>query len=154
VALDELLLALADRELPRFRAAGRTLTIELPAEDTPTACLMAETDADQLTTLLLNLLDNARKHARPGTGVTLRLQAEAGKSPVIGLENELATPLGSHLAQLTTAWYQADPLAPGTGLGLWIAGRLSQNLGLGLTLQEESLRLRVALRFPAYGRAA
>ncbi|WP_460556792.1 histidine kinase dimerization/phospho-acceptor domain-containing protein, partial [Hymenobacter daeguensis] len=149
VALDELLLALADRELPRFRAAGRTLTIELPAEETPTALLLVETDADQLTTLLLNLLDNARKHARPGTGVTLRLLARADSGPVIGLENELAAPLGNHLAQLTTAWYQADPLAPGTGLGLWIAGRLAQGLGLKLTLQEENQRLRVSLGFSA-----
>ena len=149
VALDELLLALADRELPRFRAAGRVLTIELPADDAPTAALAAETDADQLTTLLLNLLDNARKHARPGTGVTLRLQAaEEGHGPVIGIENELATPLGEHLAQLTTAWYQADPLAPGTGLGLWIAGRLAHGLGLGLTLREEQQRLVVTVGFP------
>jgi signal transduction histidine kinase len=144
VALDELLLNLADRELPRFRAAGRTLTIELPEEAT-VASATVETDADQLTTLLLNLLDNARKHARPGTGVVLRLQA--GASPVISIENELAAPLGEHLAQLTTAWYQADPLAPGTGLGLWIAGRLAQGLGLRLALAEDAGRLRVTLEF-------
>ncbi|MBH8568248.1 HAMP domain-containing protein [Microvirga sp. STS02] len=149
VALDELLLALADRELPRFRAAGRTLTIDLP-DDAPTAALTAETDTDQLITLLLNLLDNARKHARPGTGVALRLQAaEAGRGPVINIENELAAPLGEHLAQLTTAWYQADPLAPGTGLGLWIAGRLALGLGLQLTFQEQQKRLVVAVGFPA-----
>ena len=147
VALDELLLALADRELPRFRAAGRTLTIALPDEDVDPASLTVATNADQLTTLLLNLLDNARKHARPGTGVTLRLTVESG--PVISLENELAAPLGEHLAQLTTAWYQADPLAPGTGLGLWIAGRLAHGLGLGLTFREDRQHLRVALAFAA-----
>ncbi|MBH8559317.1 HAMP domain-containing sensor histidine kinase [Hymenobacter negativus] len=149
VALDELLLALADRELPRFRAAGRTLTIDLP-DDALTAALTAETDTDQLITMLLNLLDNARKHARPGTGVALRLQAaEAGRGPVINIENELAAPLGEHLAQLTTAWYQADPLAPGTGLGLWIAGRLALGLGLQLAFQEQQQRLVVAVGFPA-----
>ncbi|MDO7850340.1 histidine kinase dimerization/phospho-acceptor domain-containing protein [Hymenobacter convexus] len=148
VALDELLVALADRELPRFRAAGRTLTIELPAEETDVAQATVATDADQLTTLLLNLLDNARKHARPGTGVTLRLRTEAKTGPVVSIENELAAPLGEHLAQLTTAWYQADPLTPGTGLGLWIAGRLAQGLGLQLALVEEAGRLRVTLGFP------
>ncbi|MDO7845140.1 HAMP domain-containing protein [Hymenobacter sp. M29] len=148
VALDELLLALADRELPRFRAADRTLTIELPTEETDAAQATVETDVDQLTTLLLNLLDNARKHARPGTGVVLRLQAAAGQGPVVSIENELAAPLGERLAQLTTAWYQADPLAPGTGLGLWIAGRLAQGLGLKLALAEEAGRLRVTLGFP------
>ncbi|GAB3875049.1 hypothetical protein GCM10028824_29420 [Hymenobacter segetis] len=148
VALDELLLALADRELPRFRAAGRTLTIELP-DDATTAALTTATDADQLTTLLLNLLDNARKHARPGTGVALRLQAaEKGHGPVISIENELAAPLGEHLAQLTTAWYQADPLAPGTGLGLWIAGRLAHGLGLQLEFREQQEQLVVTVSFP------
>jgi signal transduction histidine kinase len=147
VALDELLLTLADRELPRFRAAGRTLTIELPAEDVATTSLTAYTDTDQLTTLLLNLLDNARKHARPGSGVTLRLQAGAGIPLVISLENELATPLGDNLAQLTTAWYQADPLAPGTGLGLWIAGRLAHGLGLQLAFREKQHQLVVTVRF-------
>jgi signal transduction histidine kinase len=148
VALDELLLALADRELPRFRTAGRVLTIRLPGEDTPPARLVAETDADQLTTLLLNLLDNARKHARPGTGVRLELLAPASGGLVISLENELAAPLGEHLAHLTSAWYQADPLAPGTGLGLWIAGRLAQALGLTLDFREAEGRLKVLVGFP------
>ncbi|MBO2012252.1 histidine kinase dimerization/phospho-acceptor domain-containing protein [Hymenobacter negativus] len=148
VALDELLLDLADRELPRFRAAGRALTIQLPDEDLPANRLIVETDVDQLTTLLLNLLDNARKHARPGTGVQLKLLVLVGQPPVISLENELATPLGEHLAHLSTAWYQADPLAPGTGLGLWIAGRLAQALGLALELQEVQGSLRVLVGFP------
>ena len=148
VALDELVLALADRELPRFRAAGRTLTIALPEEAT-TASLSYCTDADQLTTILLNLLDNARKHGAPGTPVALRLVPPAGQlGPAIEVENTLTAPLGARLAQLTTAWYQADPLAPGTGLGLWIAGRLTQSLGLALTLIEANGQLTARLQCP------
>ena len=145
VALDELVLTLADRELPRFRAAGRRLTIALPEEET-VASLQANTDADQLTTILLNLLDNARKHGAPGTPVILRLLASGG-GPLLEVENTLTAPLGSRLAQLTTAWYQADPLAPGTGLGLWIAGRLAQGLGIGLRLAEANGQLVAQLRF-------
>jgi signal transduction histidine kinase len=145
VPLDELVLALADRELPRFRAAGRRLTIALPEEET-TASLQANTDADQLTTILLNLLDNARKHGAPGTPVILRLLASAA-GPLVEIENTLAAPLGPRLSQLTTAWYQADPLAPGTGLGLWIAGRLAQSLGLELRLAEKSGHLVAQLHF-------
>jgi signal transduction histidine kinase len=148
VALDELVLALADRELPRFRAAGRLLTISLPEE--ATASLQTSTDADQLTTILLNLLDNARKHGAPGTPVVLRLlAATAGRGPVIEVANTLAEPLGPRLAQLTTAWYQADPLAPGTGLGLWIAGRLAQGLGLELHLAEAGQQLVAQVQYPA-----
>jgi len=142
-ALDELVLALADRELPRFRAAGRGLTITLPEEAAP-ASFTRPTDADQLTTILLNLLDNARKHGAPGTPVALRLVPATGqRGPVVEVENTLAAPLGNRLAQLTTAWYQADPLAPGTGLGLglWIAGRLAQGLHLHLQLVETGPRL-------------
>lgn len=147
VALDELVLALADRELPRFRAAGRSLTIELP-EEADTASLHAETDADQLTTILLNLLDNARKHGAPGTPVALRLLAPAaGRGPAVEVANVLAAPLGARLAQLTAAWYQADPLAPGTGLGLWIAGRLAQGLGVALRLTEAGTQLVARVEF-------
>jgi hypothetical protein len=86
----------------------------------------------------------------PGTGVTLRLQAaETGRGPIINIENELTAPLGEHLAELTAAWYQADPLAPGTGLDLWIAGRLAHGLGLQLAFREQQERLVVAVSFPA-----
>lgn len=147
VALDELLLTLADRELPRFRAAGRVLTIALPDEANGTS-LLALTDADQLTTILLNLLDNARKHGAPGTAVALRLLAPAtGQGPAVEVVNTLTAPLGPRLAQLTTAWYQADPLAPGTGLGLWLAGRLAQDLGLTLALVEKEGQLVAQIRF-------
>ena len=150
VALDELMLALADRELPRFRAAGRTLTIALP-DEADAASLSVMTDADQLTTILLNLLDNARKHGAPGTPVALRLLAPAsGAGPVVEVSNALAAPLGERLAQLTTAWYQADPLAPGTGLGLWIAGRLAQGLGLTLALAETNGQLVARVQCPAH----
>jgi signal transduction histidine kinase len=149
VALDELVLALADRELPRFRAAGRGLTISLPEEAT-TASLTRPTDPDQLTTILLNLLDNARKHGAPGTPVVLRLLPATGLAgPAVAVENTLAAPLGTRLAQLTTAWYQADPLAPGTGLGLWIAGRLAQSLQLDLQLAEADLQLVARVQWPA-----
>jgi signal transduction histidine kinase len=148
VALDELVLALADRELPRFRLAGRVLTISLP-EEAAAASLVRRTDADQLTTILLNLLDNARKHGAPGTPVVLRLLAPAsGRGPAVEVANTLAAPLGARLAQLTTAWYQADPLAPGTGLGLWIAGRLAQGLKLELHLAEAGPQLLARVQWP------
>jgi len=148
VALDELVLVLADRELPRFRVAGRGLTISLP-EEAETTSLIRRTDADQLTTILLNLLDNARKHGAPGTPVVLRLLAPAsGQGPAVEVANTLATPLGGRLAQLTTAWYQADPLAPGTGLGLWIAGRLALGLKLKLHLTEADLQLVARVQWP------
>jgi signal transduction histidine kinase len=148
VALDELVLALADRELPQFRAAGRTLTVALP-EDVDAASLRVSTDADQLTTILLNFLDNARKHAAPGAPVTLRLVAPTPSAgATIEVENTLTSSLGPHLSQLTTAWYQADPLATGAGLGLWIAGRLAQALGVTLNLAEIGQQLVAQVRFP------
>ncbi|AMJ64101.1 sensor histidine kinase [Hymenobacter sp. PAMC 26628] len=154
VALDELLLALADRELPRFRAAGRTLTVELP-EHAAAATLLVDTDPDQLTTVVLNLLDNARKHGAPGAPVVLRLAGPAaGAGPTIGVANALAVPLGPHLAHLTAAWYRADPLAPGTGLGLWIAGRLAQGLGVRLGFEEIGPQLCATVAWPAPDPAA
>ena len=115
VAFDEPLLALADRELPRLRAAGRTLTIALPQHEAA-AQLTVSTDSDQLTTILLNLLDNARKYGATGA---LRL-ADAGLT--INVANALAVPLEPPLAPPHRRLIPGQPNGPGTGLDLGIAG--------------------------------
>ena len=51
-------------------------------------------------TILLNLLDNARKHGAPATPVALRLLPATGKhGPVVEVQNTLAAPLGARLHQ-------------------------------------------------------
>lgn len=65
------------------------------------------------------------------------------------MANALAMPLGPHLAHLTATWYQADPLPPGTSLGLWIAGHLAQGLDVRLGVAETGPQLCATVAWPA-----
>ena len=145
VALDGLVLAAADQLLPRFRAAGRPLHLAV-ADEVADYTVLA--DADKLTTVVLNLLDNALRHAPPGTAV----QVSVGQEATTGLRyaevsNALHTSLGD-LSRLTTARYQADVLSGGAGLGLWLSNRIAELHGRPLALREADGQLHVRLRLP------
>ncbi|KAA9333139.1 HAMP domain-containing histidine kinase [Hymenobacter busanensis] len=144
-ALDELVLDVVDRVLPQFRAAARTLHLHL---DDAMPDYRVRTDVDKLTTIVLNLLDNARKHAAPGAAVQVHLGSDAAGRPVLRIRNALLVPLGPNLARLTTPYYQADVWQEGAGLGLWISSRLAEALGLTLDFTEAEGELLVTLRFP------
>jgi signal transduction histidine kinase len=143
VPLDELVLAAADQLGPRFRAAGRQLDLAI---DENVADYTVAGDADKLTTVILNLLDNALRHAPPGAAVHVAV----GQEPKTGLfyaevSNPLRTSLGD-LTRLTTARYQADVLSGGAGLGLWLSNRIAELHGAPLALREANGALYVRLR--------
>lgn len=145
VALDELALAAADCLLPRFRAAGRPLEL---AVDEQAADFTVLGDADKLTTVLLNLLENALRHAPPGAAVQLRVGREAATGwPYAEVTNPLRQSLGD-LSRLTAAHYQADVLNEGAGLGLWISNRIAELHGAPLALHEGAAGFSARLRLP------
>ncbi|TGE21394.1 HAMP domain-containing histidine kinase [Hymenobacter aquaticus] len=145
VALDELVLGLADRLLPRFRAAGRPLTIHLD-ENAPDFLVLA--DADKLTTVVLNLLENALRHAPAGAGVTVSVSRAASSGwPTLTVQNPAQGSLGD-LTRLTTAYYQADVLSEGAGLGLWLSSRIAELHGTALILSQPAGIFTAALPLP------
>lgn len=143
VPLNELVLAAADQLVPRFRAAGRQLDLSID-ENVPDYTVAG--DADKLTTVIINLLDNALRHAPPGAAV----RAAVGQEAATGLfyaevSNPIHTSLGD-LSRLTTARYQADVLSGGAGLGLWLSNRIAELHGAPLALREADGQLFVRLR--------
>ena len=151
VALDGLVLAAADQLLPRFRAAGRVLDLRV---DEAVADYTVAADADKLTTVVLNLLDNALRHAPPGTAVRLAVgQEPAGGYYYAEVSNPLHTSLGN-LSRLTAPRYQADVLSGGAGLGLWLSNRIAELHGAPLELREGAGELYVRLRLAPVGLAA
>ncbi|RZK62118.1 MAG: HAMP domain-containing histidine kinase [Hymenobacter sp.] len=80
VALDELVLAAADQLLPRFMAAGWPLHLTI-AESVADYAVAG--DADKLTTVMLNLLENALRHALPGTAVRVVVGAGSYNRPFL-----------------------------------------------------------------------
>ena len=145
VALDGLVLAAADQLLPRFQAANRPLHLAV-ADEVADYTVLA--DADKLTTVVLNLLDNALRHAPPGTAVYVHVGQETTGLLYADISNALHTSLGD-LARLTTARYQADVLSGGAGLGLWLSNRIAELHGHPLALREAAGHLHVRLRLAA-----
>ena len=145
VALDGLVLAAADQLLPRFRAAGRVLHLAVAEE---VADYTVAADADKLTTVVLNLLENALRHAAPGAAVRVAVGAEpATNYRYVEVSNSVRTSLGD-LSRLTAARYQADVLSGGAGLGLWLSNRIAELHGTPLVLREAAGELHVRLRLP------
>jgi signal transduction histidine kinase len=143
VPLDELVLAAADQLGPRFRAAGRQFDLSID-ENVPDYTVAG--DADKLTTVIINLLDNALRHAPPGAAVQVALGQEATSGLFYAeVSNPIRTSLGD-LSRLTTARYQADVLSGGAGLGLWLSNRIAELHGDPLALREAGGQLYVRLR--------
>lgn len=148
VALDELALAAADCLLPRFRAVARPLELRIEEQ---VADFLVLGDADKLTTVMLNLLENALRHAPPGSTVRLHVGREAATGwPYAEVTNPLRQSLGD-LSRLTAAHYQADVLSEGAGLGLWISNRIAELHGAPLALRESAAGFAARLRLPPGG---
>ncbi|RZK46355.1 MAG: HAMP domain-containing histidine kinase, partial [Hymenobacter sp.] len=143
IALDGLVLAAADQLLPRFQAAGRPLLLEV---EEAVADYTVLADADKLTTVVLNLLDNALRHAPPGAAIRVQVGREAATNWLFAeVSNPLRVSLGD-LSRLTTARYQADVLSGGAGLGLWLSNRIAELHSAPLALREAEGQLFVRLR--------
>jgi two-component system phosphate regulon sensor histidine kinase PhoR len=111
-------------------------------------------DADQLTQVFQNLIDNAIKYGRPDSTIRItgkaidRLPETGGPGVVIKVANEGEGIAREHLPRLTDRFYRVDPARSrqkgGTGLGLAIVkhivnrhrGRLlfESELGVGTTV--------------------
>jgi len=142
------------RDLIGMKARDRDVAIEFDiAPDLPTVI----GDADELTMVFQNLVDNAVKYTAPGTSVQVAVRVEDGKLIVaVGDHGEGIAP--HHVERLTERFYRVDNARSremgGTGLGLAIVkhalsrhrGRLEidSELGRGSTFT-------VVLPLPAAG---
>jgi two-component system OmpR family sensor kinase len=99
---------------------AQDVTVRLGAEDQA----LVSGDGDRLRQLLLNLVDNALKHAPAGSGeVTLTLRRGGGWVRV-GVEDNGAGIAPEDLPHIFERFYRADPSrsrSSGSGLGLAIA---------------------------------
>jgi nitrogen fixation/metabolism regulation signal transduction histidine kinase len=69
--------------------------------------------------------------------VVLRAASAAGQAWQVAIRNPVAHSLGD-LSRLTAAYYQADVLSEGAGLGLWLSSRIQELHGSRLQLTEEA----------------
>ena len=116
-------------------AAERTgRPIELDADDEPLVALGRE---DDVRRVLGNLLDNAVKYSPAGTPVHVRLERENGSVRLVVSDHGVGIPRDEQ-ERIFERFYRLDPgMASGvggTGLGLYIARRLAEQMGGHVTV--------------------
>ncbi|HTQ70789.1 MAG TPA: ATP-binding protein [Acidocella sp.] len=109
---------------PMLKAQGTRLAVEVPPE-----LPRVPADANQLTQVFANLLDNALKYGKPGGLITLTATAAADtRFPpggiVVAVADDGIGILREHIPRLTERFYRVDKgrsrAIGGTGLGLAI----------------------------------
>ena len=108
-------------DLLQLKAASRKVVLELAVEpDLPRAV----GDADELTIVFQNLIDNAIKYARPGTAVRVTARPVGDDRVAVAVRDEGDGIPAVHLPRLTERFYRVDAARSrqlgGTGLGLAI----------------------------------
>ncbi len=108
---------------------GEAHAVDLDQCDVP---LVVRGDPDRLTTVVVNLVDNACKYSAPGTPVEVRCLARDGRALVavrdqgIGLSAEDMAVLFTRFGRLVGP--QTSHIG-GTGLGLWLAREIARMHG-------------------------
>jgi two-component system phosphate regulon sensor histidine kinase PhoR len=134
---------------PRLKQRSTTLDLRVPS-DLPAVI----GDADQLTQVLQNLLDNAMKYGREGGRIVVQATVASGRPGVvvavadqgIGIPRE-------HLPRLTERFYRVDAgrsrAAGGTGLGLAIVKHIVNRHRGQLSIEsEEGIGTTVSVWLP------
>jgi two-component system, OmpR family, sensor histidine kinase QseC len=118
--------------LPLAERRRIELDCEWPAAGTPPMPLQG--DADLMTVLLRNLLDNAVRYAPEGSTVRMRFGADR-----LAVENDGAALPQDMLAQLGQRFRRVDGQAEsGSGLGVSIVQRIAALHGLGLRYRPQA----------------
>lgn len=145
VAGRELLLAVAEALSPVAREAGVTVAVEAD----PGARLVA--DAHELERALVNLVDNAIRHALPGSQVVARL-TEGPRDWLFEVENRGEPIPPEALPHIFEPFYRLDSArgrrSGGSGLGLAIAREIALRHGGSLSAASEAGLTRFTLAVP------
>jgi two-component system phosphate regulon sensor histidine kinase PhoR len=150
VQLRELLTRLAAGFEPRLQERSVTLDLRAP-HDLPSVV----GDADQLTQVVQNLLDNAVKYGRAGGTIHLSLAAASRTRPgvLLTVSDEGPGIPREHLPRLTERFYRVDTsrsrAAGGTGLGLAIVKHIVNRHRGQLSIEsEEGIGTTVSVWLP------
>jgi signal transduction histidine kinase len=118
--------AIADRWVPVAQRAGREFHVDSGAGE-------MTTDADSLRMILDNLISNAFKHASVGP-VRLRVCQDAGMTSISVEDTGPGIPVDQQEA-IFNAFHQLNATRDGLGLGLSIAQRRAELLGITIGVE-------------------
>ena len=134
---------------PRLKERSVKVELRMPDDVPPVIG-----DADQLTQVLQNLLDNALKYGREGGTVRLEVSVPSGRPGVLTTVTDQGAGIPrEHLPRLTERFYRVDTgrsrAAGGTGLGLAIVKHIvNRHRGQLLIESEEGIGTTVSVWLP------
>ena len=130
----------------RFEEAGLKTEMEAHTE------LPIRADGDMLWRVLDNLLGNIAKYAMPGSTVKIRIFEEEQKA-VCSFENRSKDRIEKSARELEERFVRGDDSrsSEGSGLGLSIAGSLTQLMGGEFRIETDADTFRAVLRFDTAG---
>ncbi len=112
--------------------------------------LMMRGDRDLLTQMLANLVENAIRHAGPGTNIALRLRRHGAELRGAVCDTGPGIP-PEHRERVLGRFVRLDPARPGegNGLGLALVKAVADLHGIRIDLADAGPGLMVVLHFPA-----
>jgi signal transduction histidine kinase len=128
---------------PSAEDDGQTLCVDAAG---PT---IVEGDAELLTQMLVNLVENALRHAGPGARIVVSVLRSEG-APVLSVcDNGPGVPSGER-DRLFDRFYrlEASRSTPGSGLGLALVGAVARLHGADVRLLDAEPGLEARARFP------
>ena len=132
---------------PSADEAGRTLVLQAPE------AVIVDGDAELITQLLANLIENGLRHTSPGA--TIEVVVAAGSIPCLSvIDNGPGVPEAEHKKVLARFYrLERSRSTPGAGLGLALASAVANLHRATLSLDDARPGLAVSLSFnrPAAG---
>jgi signal transduction histidine kinase len=142
--LTELAHTVVEAFAPSAEDAGGSLTLEADAS------LVMEGDPELLTQMLVNMVENALRHAGAGASITVRCE-RIDRAPVLSVIDDGPGVPASERDQLFDRFHrlEASRSTPGSGLGLALVAAVAKLHGARASLHDAAPGLEIRIAFPA-----
>jgi len=130
IDLPEITMEVLERMTTKALLKHQNFKVEIIPED---GQFTISSDRSHLTSILINLLENAIKHGKPNTTVHVEI-ADSPDSTTITVRNTSNSTI-SDVTILSQEFNKQDFSNDGFGLGLWIVNRLAETINAGFEIQ-------------------
>jgi len=132
-----------------FRPGAEDRAQTFDAEIAPTVAILG--DRELLTQMLVNLLDNAVRHAPPGAHIRVTLDRASGFATLVVADDGPGIPIGER-EKVFRPFYRLESsrTTQGSGLGLSLVAAIVKQHGAKIGLDDNEPGLRVTVAFPPY----
>ncbi|MCF2489168.1 HAMP domain-containing sensor histidine kinase [Dyadobacter sp. CY347] len=142
VNLPEITMEVLERMTTKALLKHQNFKIEITPED---GQFVVNTDRSHLSTILINLIENAIKHSLSDTTIHIQIKDSDHENTVI-IRNTSNSPV-TDVSLLSHEFTKQDLSNDGFGLGLWIVSRLAETIGADFKIQFQKFEFVAKLSF-------